>query len=237
MDIQAWQTQYKALYTPHIEAGHYPADVQLALSWRDQWNGTRFTLTDTDAVEKQLDQLDNRKIDSYFRVTPMVNRAYGRNERGGAQDGLGLQVIFADIDTLDGVHEAFKGTQAGLPHPTHQQALDLVTAIGTPTLVIASGGGLQAYWRLAEPLRIPLISSGEGEGKPDRTSLEQMLILRFNEHLITLAHDAGFSVDIGVTGDAAMALRTAVPATGNEPNQQMFRSLKSTRVLNTQPRS
>lgn len=203
-----WSTHYDALYTPHIQAGNYPADALLALSWRDAWDGRRFPLADREGVEAIMDNLVNQGKDAYYRVSPLVNREYARGTRGTAEDSLGIPALFLDLDTTDGVHKPFKGDQVEMVHPTREQALELAYAIAEPTLVVASGGGLHAYYRLDKPLVIPVVDQG-GKAVIDRSSYEQQLLLRFDAHATTVAHSRGYGMDKGIASDTARILRPA----------------------------
>lgn len=207
MDMTAWKNQFDCLYTPHIKAGRYPENAQLALSWPGQWSGRHFDLSDELAVEQQLERIDASGKDIYFRISPMIKKKY--EGRGAATDGYGLPCLFADIDTTDGLHKAFKADQAGFPHPTREQALELAESFAPPTLVINSGGGLHAYWRLEELLTTPILQEGKFAGKFDPDSDAFMLLERFEQWLVESAHARGFGIDKGVAKDRARVLRVA----------------------------
>lgn len=206
MDLEAWRIQYEALYRPHLDAGRYPADALLALSYPGNWAGDRFSLQDTDGIEKALTRKAKAGKDLYFRISPMVNRAYGPKERGGAIDGLGLPCLFGDFDTEDGQHAEFRGEAAGYRHPTTAEVLDMISSIMPASLIVRSGGGLHAYWSTASLISLQLNKQGT---KIDPDSRQATLLENFDAMWVAECRRRGFSMDQGVTKDTARVLRVA----------------------------
>lgn len=115
--------------------------------------------------------------------------------RGGADDVQQIGWLWADVDTADGEHKPAKD---GLPHPTREQAMDVLLAApwGPPTLTIDSGGGFHAYYVLLEPL----------DGHEERT---EELLARFDQWLAQAFNSRGLTVDRGLSADLARILRPA----------------------------
>lgn len=203
----SFSTQFNALYGKHLERGHYK-DTLMALSWPGQWNGRRYPLTSLETMSQQISALTSNGKDVYFRISPLINRTYGPKERGGAGDGAGIPAIYLDLDTLDGVHKPFLGEQAGLKHPTREEAVELAFKIAEPSLVVASGGGLHVYYNLAEPLKVPMVDRA-GRQTIDQGSFEHQLLERFDQHALELSHASGFGMDQGICKDTARVLRVA----------------------------
>nr|MBA2280277.1 DUF3987 domain-containing protein [Acidimicrobiia bacterium] len=69
--------------------------------------------------------------------------------RGGAADCVAIPGLWLDVDVAGPNH-----TATDLP-ATLDAGLDLITSFpAEPTVIIATGGGLQAHWAFAEPLEI-----------------------------------------------------------------------------------
>lgn len=66
--------------------------------------------------------------------------------RGGEDDCVALPALFADIDIQGPGHKS-----AQLP-PTEEEARQLLSYFPPPNILVHSGGGLQPYWVLDEPL-------------------------------------------------------------------------------------
>lgn len=202
------RTHLEALYRPHIEAGRYPADALMSLSWQEpkMFPSTRLPLSDFDGIESKLEQLVSRGKNSYYRVSPLANKQYSEHSRGAASDGLGIPALYLDIDTADGVHKSFLGDQSELPHPTEDQALEMAFAIADPTLVVKSGGGLHVYYRLDKPLSAGFKDSA-GRLLLDRGHPGTQFLARFDAFAVAEAHDRGFGIDKGISADTARVLR------------------------------
>jgi hypothetical protein len=65
-----------------------------------------------------------------------------RGKRGMSTDVTSIAVIWADIDTGEGVH-----AKPNLP-PTTQDAMNLISHLPPPSFVLHTGGGIQPYWYL-----------------------------------------------------------------------------------------
>ena len=89
-----------------------------------------------------------RQGDLYLTCCPRAQRPLPR-KRGGADTVGTLPGFWSDIDVRGPRHAA-----TNLP-PTDAEALSLAYSVGkTPSLTLYSGGGLQLWWLLEEPLVI-----------------------------------------------------------------------------------
>lgn len=88
----------------------------------------------------------------YINIAPMAKRPTARF-RGGARDVYAVPALVVDVDLAHGDHAP---DPKGRPHPTMNVWEELVAAnpLGKPSLVVDTGGGLHAYWRLDELLEI-----------------------------------------------------------------------------------
>jgi hypothetical protein len=205
LDLTAWRTQRETIYQHHLDAGRYPEDALLALSYPGNWAGDKFNLHDADGIERALTRRAAQGKDLYFRVSPMANRTYGPKERGGAVDGLGLPCLFGDFDTEDGEHAEFRGEAAGYRHPNTAEVLDMIQSVMPASLIIKSGGGLHAYWSTSSLISLQL----NERGKIDTTSRQAVLLENFDAMWVAESRKRGFSMDQGIAKDTARVLRVA----------------------------
>jgi hypothetical protein len=117
----------------------------------------------------------------------------GLGRRGSADTALAMPSAFMDIDVAGPNH-----VQANLPAMTNE-ALDFVAALPLkPTLIVHSGGGLQAHWCF-DMLEVI-------ENDDDR-ELAKQLSREFQEFIIAKGRDMGWRLD--ATHDLARVLRIA----------------------------
>ncbi|MFJ2470545.1 hypothetical protein [Glutamicibacter sp. NPDC087583] len=230
MDIQAWETQYRAIYGELLKTKiDYPQDALISIMGNHNWAGEKMPLRDFDRITERLVELDRRGVDLYFRVSPLENKWYHPKSRGAAADGLGLPALYADIDTRDGVHKPATGEQAGLDHPTRAEAVKVLKSmILPPSLLISSGGGLHAYWTLKERLKI----RKNDAGKLDLTSYPAEVLARWAAYVRTSFNEHGFCVDYSVSGDTARVLRVAGTTNHKDPGNR-----KPVEILSVDPTS
>lgn len=212
------RSHLETLYRHHIDAGHYPDSALFSISWKDgnRFPSARYPLSNLDAIEKKLFSLTEEGKDAYYRVSPLESKEYASGSRGAAADGLGLPALFLDIDTQDGVHKPFVGSQEGMPHPTTAQALELAHKLGTPGLIVQSGGGIHVYYLLAEVLQPGFIDRA-GRLSLDQESFGQKLLRRFDAHATSTAHAMGFGIDRGIAADSARILRPSGTVNFKDP--------------------
>jgi hypothetical protein len=117
-----------------------------------EWFAQLYRHVDWSPVE-QLDELAARAIDRsddcnvWFGVATRTEQLEG-NRRGGDQDCAQLPALWVDIDVAGPNH----ADNERLPR-TLDEATALVERFGLePTAVVHTGGGLQAWWVMAEPL-------------------------------------------------------------------------------------
>jgi hypothetical protein len=69
--------------------------------------------------------------------------------RGSEPDTLAIPGVWADIDTTEGSHGV---SPSGMPLPGSEGATELINSLGLePSVLVHSGGGLQAWWLFEEP--------------------------------------------------------------------------------------
>lgn len=116
----------------------------------DKQTGTRHTeWAPVDAPDQAASIAVKRapQCDVWFGVATRQERL-GEGKRGGAADCLHIPAMWADIDILGQNHSA-----TDLP-PDLQAARQLLADYPlAPTATVHSGGGLQPYWVLSEPLK------------------------------------------------------------------------------------
>ena len=107
------------------------------------------TVDDLDRLADEVATTAERH-DMYVGCCPLDEQP-GKG-RGTAADVAYLPALWADLDVAGPGHSP---PADGLPlPPTRADALDAVATLPPPSVVIDSGGGLQAWWILAEPLAI-----------------------------------------------------------------------------------
>ena len=127
------------------ELYHYLDEGWLTLFTLDRTTGARRTTwVSAEAPTDLLEHLDPA-LCCWFGVATRAERlADGR--RGGAADCVAVPALWLDIDVAGPNHAA-----ANLP-PTLDDAHKLLAAHPTPpTCIVATGGGIQAWWLLDEP--------------------------------------------------------------------------------------
>lgn len=120
------------------------------------------------------------KYDVYVRTTTLRDapRDGGRGDSSNTLSFLGLH---ADIDIAGPNHKG-----SAYP-PTIEAALGLLDEVGiSATAVVASGGGLQAWWLFEEPWII---------GGPEEQAEAETLLKRLEAHLESVCRPHGWGVD------------------------------------------
>ncbi len=107
------------------------------------------TVADLDRLADELATTAERH-DVYVGCCPLSHRP--SKGRGRAGDVAALPALWADLDRAGPGHSP-PADGHPLP-PTSAAALDAVAALPSPSVVVDSGGGLQAWWILDEPLLI-----------------------------------------------------------------------------------
>jgi hypothetical protein len=113
--------------------------------------------------------------------------------RGGAEDMTTIVAVFADIDVGTMGHKSSQRLA-----PTLDDADRILAAGLPPSMVVATGGGVHAWWLLSEPFSI----------ESDVNRARGVRLLR--EWVHTIARQArevgGWQIDLGI-GDAGRVLR------------------------------
>jgi hypothetical protein len=158
------------------------------------------------AAERLVELADHSDV--YIGVS-LANEPLGARNRVRSELSAGIVGLWADIDIADpDVHKKFN-----LP-PDIDSAMELLGATGvTPSIVIHSGHGLQAWWLFREPLIF--------ESEEDRQEAAA-LAEGWNTTLRVKAAEHGWTVDS--TFDLARVMR--IPGTmnrkGNPPVDVVF---------------
>ena len=159
-------------------------------AWREYVDA--FTVADRLGAIDKLAELA-RRGDLYLTCCPRVERP-GRRQRGGAGSVGTLPGFWADIDVAGPRHKA---APEALP-PTEADALAVAHEVGLPpSLVLYSGGGLQVWWLLAEPLQV------DDENRPGVTRL----VAGWGRTMANVGAVKGWHVDN--VGDLPRVLRPA----------------------------
>lgn len=138
----------------------------------------------------------NDRDNAYIHVG-LVRRSYQGGHRPKAVEIDGIVGVWSDLDVADPVHK-----KEGLP-PTDAAALRIAAATGlTPSIVVHSGHGVQAWWLLNEPW----IFDNAAERQRAAT-----LARAWDLSLRARAGQAGYTLD--AVGDLSRLLR--IPGTRN----------------------
>jgi hypothetical protein len=160
---------------------------------------TRFYRTDDlERAARTVAAMASR-LNVYTGTCPL--RHVPAHGRGTAGDVGALVALWADLDVAGGIHGA---SADGLPLPPDRGALGvLLEDLGlSPSAIVDSAGGLQAWWLLEEPWVL--------EDDEDRRRAAS-LSLRWSATLVELGRRRGWHVD--AVGDLPRILR--VPGTHN----------------------
>ena len=134
--------------------------------------------------------------DAYVGVS-LVAKNLGKRRRGSAKESAGIPGVWADID-VNGGPENKKGAA-----PSFEAAFELANAVLTPTLVVNSGYGLQAWW---------LLDGGPWIfGTLDERDRAAQIAAGWIARLQNEARERGFRID--ATQDLARLMR--IPGTFN----------------------
>lgn len=144
-----------------------------------------------------LDGAENLdKYDIYFGVG-LSPQNFGPYQRCKIVDIAGIPGFWIDIDIADGVHK-----KTNLP-PSLDDALALLDQVPfKPSIVVKTGGGIQAYWLFNN-----LWMFGDNSERERAKEFSQKWVYQFK----TLA--AGYGWDIDATQDLARVMR--LPGTNN----------------------
>lgn len=159
-----------------------------------------FKVTELDKAAKAAVRLAAASKDVYCGVAMSWVKGEA-NQRTKSDDAGAIFGLWADVDIADDLHK-----KPNLP-PTQEAALELVHGMGlSPSMVIHSGHGLQAWWLLKEPWVFEESEAGAAE-----RAKAMALCQRWTVALRARARGKGWDVD--ATHDLARVLR--VPGTTN----------------------
>lgn len=114
-----------------------------------------------------------------------------KNKRGKAEDVIAIPGIWLDLDVRGPGH-----AQKSLP-ATFDEALDFIKVLPLkPTVLVFTGGGIQAYWLFPEPMRLST--------KADWTRAKN-LSERWQRFIIAMGRERGWELDN--TSDLPRVLR------------------------------
>lgn len=119
-------------------------------------------------------------IDCYVGVA-LTEEDRGSNRRVTASDASALYGLWCDIDWNDPVH-----SKPNLPPDMDAARTLLAEALPTPTLVVSSGHGLQAWWMFTSPWEF---------ADEEQRALGASLAKQWNLHLLAAAQQRGWTVD------------------------------------------
>lgn len=136
------------------------------------------------------------KPDVYVQAT-LVGKSRGK--RPAAKDAVATPGVWADIDVAGGPDDP----PGKLLAPSVDAALEIANGILTPTIVVHSGYGVQAWWLLEEPWSF--------RGDEERSQAGRM-VQGWQRLLRNAALDKGFAIDH--THDLARLMR--LPGTIND---------------------
>lgn len=171
----------------------YIEDKQYFLVWTLPDKVSMF-FDDVDEAVKYIGTV-KAKADVYYGVgLHGMRRSQGR---GSAATIVGIPSIWADIDISDPVH-----AKENLP-PSIEAVLDILKKLPwQPSIIIHSGHGLQANWKLREVYKI--------DDDADRVVITRW-VQRFQGYLRDVFHAHGWTMD--ATHDIARVMR--IPGTFN----------------------
>ncbi len=160
------------------------------------------------SLEEAAEYGTSRSTSQVYVHAGLTSRAIAPTLRCKAADIERLPALWADIDIAGGTHK-----KLNLP-PDEASARSLLDELPVrPSVVVHSGGGLQAWWRLREPL---VLSTDAERAKAQR------LTRRFHGLLHGVASRHGWTVD--ATHDLARVLR--LPGTLNLKEPSNSRPVK-----------
>jgi hypothetical protein len=166
-------------------------DARIAL-WTKSSKRTDYLLTASEAERFE------RKPDVYVQAA-LVGTDAPKAKRPKADHAAGIPGVWADIDVAGGPDDP----PGKLLAPDVDAALEIANAILTPTIVVHSGYGVQAWWLLEEPW---IFENADERGQAGRMTKGWQRLLR------NAALDKGFGLDH--TFDLARLMR--LPGTLND---------------------
>jgi hypothetical protein len=190
IDIDAIRTHHQIVWANYPRSG----DTSLAVSYRSI--GSNYLSTERVAVQDANAFVDlvARKAtdcDVWVNVAPQLSTT---ERRGGRKDALALPALFADIDVIGGVHKTGKD---GLPLPSDEEALEIITKFPLqPTLLVRTGGGYHVWVALDAPL-------------DHRTPEGQAVLNGWKTGWIAEFEKSERYLDEGILADVARMLRVA----------------------------
>ena len=146
------------------------------------------------AMLVNIDEMNEHNRDVWFSLGTWKTKPT-RNKRGSAADVVSIPGLWADIDCGIGTHKS----KHNLP-PTLDDGLALLVS-PKPTIIVATGGGLHAYWLFDTPWLFD-----RGDPAPAR------LMEAWTRRIEGVGAVFGWHVDTSVS-DLARVLR--VPGTAN----------------------
>lgn len=191
VDDETFDRWYDKIFAPY----DWAPDSIVAIT--NLKTGAYVAVDDRDGMLAAVRRLGRTGSPVYYTPAPRAGLDTSRwTGQGGRTAVREVAAIWADLDTSDGQH-------ASDTTPTMAEAKAALRAhpIGLPTLTVATGGGLHAYWALPEPVSVDDPAYVEA-----RESHAEWLAAYFRER--------GQSFDVGVTRNPAGLLR--VPGAINE---------------------
>jgi hypothetical protein len=135
---------------------------------------------DLNAAAAQVEHLAKHAFDVYFAIGLQAERP-APGKRGDEAGVIAVPGPWMDIDILGPGHK-----QAALPQ-NEEEALEFVAAFPLkPSIITNTGGGLQAFWLLKQPLVI--------SEDTERTEVKKVST-RFQQYLIARGRERGWQFD------------------------------------------
>ncbi len=161
------------------------------------WFVPRFAAPDDDLddVTARCLRISEAGADQYIAVQLLA--AIPTRGRGGAADTAGLAALAADIDVEGDGHAATNDTGLPLP-PSQDAAVGILTGLPDPTYLVATGGGVHAWWILNRHAAVDLADA-------------KRIVRGWSDLIRARGRGRGWHVD--QTGDLARVLR--LPGTLN----------------------